>query len=294
MSKPASGRQRFEKSDGGDTLIEVLIALVVISLAVVAVMGGLVTSITASAEQRNLSALDTLLKSFAESAKYQIDEQASPLFDNCARAEPAPDVYHLLATPSPASGPTLTPVTVFGTGFTPGASSFEVTMGGVEQTVSGSTTSAGNATVDFAVPASLAAGSYPITVSERDGANSVTGSSEFRVTSGPPSANTMSPYAGYSVGITDVENWDNPFVEDPTCQYRTQIQQITATAIAPDNAASDTLSFVVSGLSASQLAFDPSSPGPGTAGVAIPNVSVSLENLLGNVVGTTAGSVTVS
>jgi type II secretory pathway pseudopilin PulG len=79
------------RSDQGETLVEVLLAVVVIGLTVVALLGGLVTSITASAEHQSISSIDALLKSYAETAKFQIELQptvasppSAPLFQDCS------------------------------------------------------------------------------------------------------------------------------------------------------------------------------------------------------------------
>jgi type II secretory pathway pseudopilin PulG len=69
----------------GDTLIEVLIAIVVIALAVTAIVGALVAGIGASGEHRNLAVNDTLLKSQADSLKRQIELGANPQFKPCAQ-----------------------------------------------------------------------------------------------------------------------------------------------------------------------------------------------------------------
>jgi Tfp pilus assembly protein PilV len=77
---------RQPRSDRGETLLEVLLALLVVSLGVVALMTGLATSIAGSSAHRNLSTLDTVLKNFAETAKYQIELESSPapIFTPCA------------------------------------------------------------------------------------------------------------------------------------------------------------------------------------------------------------------
>jgi type II secretory pathway pseudopilin PulG len=77
-------------SDAGDTLIEVLFALVIIALSVSALIGALITAIETSGEHRSLSAEDTLLKSYAETAEYQIQTQSTPapLFTECASSYP--------------------------------------------------------------------------------------------------------------------------------------------------------------------------------------------------------------
>jgi Tfp pilus assembly protein PilV len=90
----ALGRPRTvpELDENGDTLIEVLLAIVIIAIAVTAVLGALMTSITSSAEQRSLAANDTLTKSFAETAKDQIEEKMGGFL---ACTNPcAVDLYH--------------------------------------------------------------------------------------------------------------------------------------------------------------------------------------------------------
>jgi Tfp pilus assembly protein PilV len=68
----------------GDTLIEILVAVVVIAMAVTAIVGALVAGLDASAQHRNLATDDTLLRSYAEAAKQQIELQANPLYEACA------------------------------------------------------------------------------------------------------------------------------------------------------------------------------------------------------------------
>ena len=86
-----TARCRVRRSEHGDTLIEVLMAVVVIGLTVVALMGGLVTSITGSAEHQSIAQIDSLLKSYAEAAKFQIELQpvvanppSAPIFRDCS------------------------------------------------------------------------------------------------------------------------------------------------------------------------------------------------------------------
>jgi Tfp pilus assembly protein PilV len=77
-------RLGLPRGESGDTLIEVLIALVVIGLTVTALLGAFATAISASAEDRNLATIDTLLQSFAETATYQIQLQPNPSFAPCS------------------------------------------------------------------------------------------------------------------------------------------------------------------------------------------------------------------
>jgi type II secretory pathway pseudopilin PulG len=69
-------------SEAGDTLLEVLIAIVVLALASVALIVGFGTSISSSAEHRNLATFDTVLASTSQEAISQIQQQQS-LFQTC-------------------------------------------------------------------------------------------------------------------------------------------------------------------------------------------------------------------
>src|ERR1700691_4765229 len=77
-------RRGSPRSESGDTLIELLMALVIISLAVSGLIAALIPSITTSGEHRTLSIEDTLLRSYAETDEYQLQSQPSPLFQPCA------------------------------------------------------------------------------------------------------------------------------------------------------------------------------------------------------------------
>jgi type II secretory pathway pseudopilin PulG len=83
-SKSVDLRVPRERSEAGDTLIEVLVAIVIVALAGVSLLGAFGLSIAGSAVHRGLTTIDTVLKSFAENATYQIQLQQSPLFGACA------------------------------------------------------------------------------------------------------------------------------------------------------------------------------------------------------------------
>jgi type II secretory pathway pseudopilin PulG len=93
-------RPRLERarSEAGDTLIEVLIAMMVIGITATAILGAFSTSISASAEHQNLASLDTVLKSFVESATYQIEQApaGSYLFTTSCSS---PNPYSSLTSP---------------------------------------------------------------------------------------------------------------------------------------------------------------------------------------------------
>jgi hypothetical protein len=205
-------------------------------------MGALIQSIGGSVEHRSLATVDTVLKSFAESAKYEIQLQpvvpgvSAPLFAECATG------YRVLSTPSPSSGPANTAVTVFGTGYSPN-SALSATIGPVpvSSVTSGATSDGkGNVTLTFAVPAGLTPGqAYPVKVTDASN-NSATSTGNFLVTSGTP-ALSASPLAAYTLGISSI-GWWNPGTKafDPStgsCQPadRSGIQAITLSARAADN-----------------------------------------------------------
>jgi type II secretory pathway pseudopilin PulG len=70
--------------DAGDTLVEVLITLVVISLCGVSLMTAFSSSIRGSAQHRNLAANDVVLRTAAESAFSYLQQQQSPGYAPCA------------------------------------------------------------------------------------------------------------------------------------------------------------------------------------------------------------------
>ena len=80
------GSWRKGASEAGDTLIEVLIALTVIGLTATALLGAFTTTLSASAQHRNLASLDVVLKSYVEQVTSQLQQQSStsPTFMACA------------------------------------------------------------------------------------------------------------------------------------------------------------------------------------------------------------------
>ena len=69
--------------DRGDTLIEILITVVILSLATVAIVGALTTTVRSVAGHRGTTTATTLLKDWAEAAVQQI-EQTSGGFTACS------------------------------------------------------------------------------------------------------------------------------------------------------------------------------------------------------------------
>jgi hypothetical protein len=74
------------RSEAGDTLVEVLMAMMVIGITAVGLLAAFATSISASEQHRSLATDDTILKSYVESATYQIAQAPAPNFIGCASA----------------------------------------------------------------------------------------------------------------------------------------------------------------------------------------------------------------
>ena len=71
------------RSEDGDTLIEVLLAIVILGLASVAIITAFATSISSSAEHRSLATFDTVLRSASQEAIAQLQEQTKSEFETC-------------------------------------------------------------------------------------------------------------------------------------------------------------------------------------------------------------------
>lgn len=228
------------RDERGDSLIEVLFAVVIIALAAGPLIGALLESIAASAEHRGLATADTLLKSFAETAVSEI--QTSPLQGTAYQATTTPS-YRLLSNPSKMSGPVTTVVTVFVTGF-PATSAFTVKVGGKTAALDGVTQygSAGSAgaRLTFAIPGTLASSPtpYPITVSSSSGgpAVSLPGTGFQVTTAGSGSSATKTPYKAYEVEVASVTCWTptaTSFSACSTADKGSGLQLLTFSAKGP-------------------------------------------------------------
>jgi large repetitive protein len=238
------------RSEQGDTLLEILIAILVIALTVTALLGALVETITSSTQHRTLSTLDNLLNSFSQSVENEVQGKAQqqPLFLNCPRPA-TPGVvspYQVLSAPIPAVGPAGTQMTVFLSGWAPGA--VAATVGGVTApSYVGPTTvpANGDLALSFTVPSLSANGPQPVVIT--DGSTSAQTPTSFVFQKG--AAGGTPSLSGYSMGIASVEQWD-PRAQPPafdTAQpcVTSGMQRVTATAQL--GSASATLSFVVLG-----------------------------------------------
>ncbi|HXZ82226.1 MAG TPA: hypothetical protein VED84_00565 [Acidimicrobiales bacterium] len=74
------------RSEAGDTLVEVLIALVVIGVAALSLLVAFSTSIWGSSDYRTVATVDTVLRSAAEEATTQLQQQSSTLWGDCGGA----------------------------------------------------------------------------------------------------------------------------------------------------------------------------------------------------------------
>ncbi len=227
-------RRRVECSEQGDTLIELLIAIVIIALTMTALLGALVTALTTSTTQKGLSTVDAILNSFAQSAQ----SEAQQSFVNCTTTP-----YRLISAPMPSAGPVGASVTVFVTGFTAGHG-LTVMVGSAPATISSGGTVGlnGDAAVTFTVPSGV---SGTPSVSVNDGTNT-TSPTPF-VVGGTVKGTTPK---GYSISVNPVQQWNaqpptvgfEPIVSG-TCES-SGAQELTAFVQGP-NGASGTLSFVV-------------------------------------------------
>jgi type II secretory pathway pseudopilin PulG len=254
------GRDR----DSGDTLIEVLVTISIIAIAFVALMGSLLSSTSASITNRGIANLDGILRSFAESARYQIQTQpedgnTGPMFQPCAQS------YPLISDPYPTSGPVgSTPVVVFATGFAP-SSPLTVKVGGtpVIPVKGGTTDPLGDSTVLF-TPTTT--GSVSVTGTAAGG-GIASSTAKVPFTSSPTNPGiTASTYETYT--LTSAVK---PFGSS-TCP--TDQQQVDLSISDPQhgNAAYDSLDFVVGNFAPDPVVISTNAlnPSDGTATSTVP------------------------
>lgn len=92
MMKSARAKMRARKvlldgdgrsDEAGDTLVEVLLALIVLSLCGVALITAFGTAISSSATYRRLASVDTVMRSAEEAGVARIQQQTNPLYIPC-------------------------------------------------------------------------------------------------------------------------------------------------------------------------------------------------------------------
>ena len=85
MTGAPAGEDR-RRSEVGDTLVEILIALAVIGIAGTAILLAFATSISGSGEHRNLVTLDTMLRTASAEVTSTIQQQPNSTFTSCSGA----------------------------------------------------------------------------------------------------------------------------------------------------------------------------------------------------------------
>lgn len=96
--RPSQDRRR---SEAGDTLVEILIALSIIGIAATAILLAFATTISGSGAHRNEVTLDTMLRTASTEVSAAIEQQSTATFSSCAGAY----VYHTpgsIPLPNPA------------------------------------------------------------------------------------------------------------------------------------------------------------------------------------------------
>jgi type II secretory pathway pseudopilin PulG len=96
-SRTLSSRARDARAEAGETLLEVLLALIILSLASVALITAFETSVNASAEHRNLSNFDTVLASSISTTSTAVQQQANSPFNNCLAVSQYPSSAQITA-----------------------------------------------------------------------------------------------------------------------------------------------------------------------------------------------------
>ncbi len=105
VTSPRVTPRLSDRSDRGDTLVEILLALIVLSLATVALLLGFSTSINASSTHRNLAATTVALEAVEQQAQSQISAQLA-LF-SCPMTIANYESYVTLTVPSNPGSPAL-------------------------------------------------------------------------------------------------------------------------------------------------------------------------------------------
>jgi type II secretory pathway pseudopilin PulG len=78
---------RSRRSESGDTLIEVLLAIVILGLASVSILLAFATTISGSAEHRSLTTMDTVLRTAAEDALTLSQQGTTAQFETCPTSD---------------------------------------------------------------------------------------------------------------------------------------------------------------------------------------------------------------
>lgn len=284
---PPRNRTSLDCRDRGDTLVEVLVAVVIIGLAVVALLGTLLTTTSASVVHRATSSFDSYVSNFAEAARNQIQLQASnggsgPTFTACTVGGPAVN-YKLVGNPIPQTAPAGASVALLGSGFLPTSASITGASGAGTPVNNFSTTPTSTSSgfiAQFNIPSLLPAGSY--TISLNSGANSYSAASEFDIssTASPPytTPTFSNSYDAFSVTLSYWNgSWTTTRASCTGPNFNPNIQQLKiGLAHAQPNNGSDSLgTIVVSNLSPQGLSAPPASVSASTPSGASGTIKLS-------------------
>jgi prepilin-type N-terminal cleavage/methylation domain-containing protein len=334
------------RSERGDTLIEVLLAIVIIGIASVAILVAFATSLSGSSEHRNLTTMDTVLRTAAEETISQIQQQTAAQWGSCPSSP-----YSTLSVSLPTGWTMQMSPTVSGSAYPvkywnsatssfgtstqegyPAPSACTVSTIAAPQvnspqlitiTVTNTTTGVVSAPLSFVVddplsrpiPASgpathlvfvsapsgsmkagVAFGTQPVVEVEDANNNIVT--TDFSAVSLSVNSGTGATLSNSCLGTEF-----NGVVTFTGCSIGTVGSNYTLTASDSETntvtggvltPATSSPSFSITVGTASQLSFNPTAPGPGTAGIAIPSLSVQVLDSSGNLVTSAGGSVTMS
>ncbi len=81
--KRPSAPESARRSEAGDTMVEVLLAIVILGIASVAILLAFATTISGSAEHRSLTTVDTVLRTAAEQSISLVQQQSSTDWGKC-------------------------------------------------------------------------------------------------------------------------------------------------------------------------------------------------------------------
>lgn len=85
--------------DCGDTLVEILITVMVVSITSIALLMGFSTSISGSAAHRTLVSNDVVLRTVSQGVYAQVEQQVDPLYQACATAYGTPTASTQFSAP---------------------------------------------------------------------------------------------------------------------------------------------------------------------------------------------------
>jgi hypothetical protein len=331
-SEPRGAGEHSRRTEAGDTLVEVLLAIVILGLTSVAILVAFATSISGSAEHRSVATMDTVLRTAAEETITAIQQQSNAQFGLC----PANRYQTLAANITLPTGWTMQMVSVQYWDTTTSPASFTTTGCVVSQPTAPQVNSPQLVTItvtspslvvssplSFAVDDPLAkpvplalpathlafvesptstndGTAFPVQVAVEDANNNPVVSDASGITlsitsgTGASGANLSNSCAGIeSNGIVNFTGCSIATIGTGYTLTATDRETNTTTG-NPLTSATSSPAFNITAAPASQLVFSPVAPGPGTAGSAIPNVAVKVEDSSGNVVTTVSGSVTVA